>query len=153
MKSFFILLLGLFLLSACDTTSLLETIYFTRAKFEFTDKEQANKFIYLCKKSETEEKTKQRAILADKYFQEGMAKIVKEFVDNYMLVSDDSEEKDSKENGELDGEQNNVKGKEAEVKIDMADVAAKKLTKDSAILAEQLEAKFQCVMIDSVELK
>ncbi len=146
MKSFFILLLGLFLLSACDTTSLLETIYFTRAKFEFTDKEQTNKFIYLCKKSETEEKTKQRAILADKYFQEGMAKIVKEFVDNYMLVSDDSEEKkDSKENG--------AEEKEAEVKIDMTDVAAKKLTKDSAILAEQLEAKFQCVMIDSVELK
>ena len=124
----------------------METIYFTRAKFEFTDKEQTNKFIYLCKKSETEEKTKQRAILADKYFQEGMAKIVKEFVDNYMLVSDDSEEKkDSKENG--------AEEKEAEVKIDMTDVAAKKLTKDSAILAEQLEAKFQCVMIDSVELK
>ena len=120
------------LLSSCDTSTMLEVFYFNRVKFTFTDDAKENEYTYLCKKSENEGKTKEQAVLANQYFLTGLEKIVKEFSDN-LLKEVESETKDT------DGSDTFL--------------ATIKLEKQGEDLALELEDKFQCVLINSVDLE
>lgn len=120
----------------CNSSSFLEVIYFNRVKFTFSDESKENKYVYLCKKGETEEETKQQALAANKYFLEGITKIVKDFSDSiFKQVKSDTEKSPDEEND------------------DSIMAATIKLEMLSGKLALELEEKFECLLIDSIDLE
>ncbi|MCF6190273.1 MAG: hypothetical protein L3J51_07335 [Cocleimonas sp.] len=117
------------LLSGYSFSPILELVYFSRVKFTLMDKAEENKYIYLCKKKETEEKTRENAIAANDFFVAGLDKISRKFVDSMMQ----DEEKDSDSN-------------------DTMTKAILGLNDESEKLAKNIESKFQCLMIDHIDL-
>jgi len=127
---FYIGVVGLvLLLSGCNFTPLLELVYFSRVKFTFMDEAEENKYIYLCKKKETEEKTRENAVAANKFLLAGMDRITRKYTDSIMQGI----EKDSDSD-------------------DMVDNAFLGLNDESEKLANDIESKFQCLMIDHIDL-
>lgn len=125
---FYIGMVGLvLLLSGCNFSPLLEFVYFSRVKFTLMDEAEENKYIYLCKKKETEEKTRENAIAANKYFVAGLEEISRKFVDNIMQGT----EKDS----------------------DSISQAFMGINNESEKLANDIENKFTCLMIDHIDLE
>ena len=128
---FYVGVLGLvLLLSGCNFTPLLEFVYFSRVKFTLMDEAEENKYIYLCKKKETEVKTRQNAIAANKFFVEGLDEISRKFSDSIMQgVEKGSGSDDIVTNAILD------------------------LNNESEKLANDIENKFHCLMIDHIDLE
>lgn len=159
MKSYLISFFCLTLLVGCDVSSVLEVVYFNRVKFSFTDDDNESKYIYLCVKAETKEKTKKRAVAANKYFVDNLNIITEEFTKGFFSDSgSDTESGDSDKNNEKENkngkEKENGKENDSEKNLDKAiEAASAKLTEGSEKLALELEEKFQCLLIDLVDLE
>lgn len=173
MKSYLISFFCLILLSGCDASSFLEIVYFNRVKFSFTSEDNLSKYIYLCKKGETEEKTKQRAELANKHFVTNLGVITESFaksffpeiepdaqegssnkgsLEKHSLKKRGTEDKNSPVGDSFEGSNSEKKSQE-ENSEDAIKAATIKLEEDSEKLALELEEKFQCLLIEFVELE
>ncbi len=127
---FYVGVIGLvLLLSGCNFSPLLELVYSSRVKFILMDAAEENKYIYLCKKKETEEKTRENAVVANNFFIAGMDRISRKFTESIMQGI----EKDSDSD-------------------DMIDNAFLGINSESEKLANDIESKFQCLMIDHIDL-
>ena len=137
MQNLVITFLCLILLSSCDTSTLLEAFYFNRVKFTFADDAKESEYTYLCKKAENEEKTKEQAVLANQFFLTGLNRIAKEYSESlFKEIESETDETDKK-----NSEKNHTYA------------AIIKLEKQSEELALELESKFKCVLINSVDLE
>ncbi len=88
------------------------------------------KYIYLCKKKDTEKATRDNAIAANKFLTAGLAKISQKYADDLM------------------------KGIEKDTDTDESMTTAESSLDDAAEkIIDELESKYQCLMIDSIDLE
>ncbi len=122
-KSFFIIIITLFLLS-CSYSEMLNIASPDREKFTYFDKLSKEKNIYLCKKRVTKKETQQASIEAHEYFSTEL--------DEYI------EEGYQKDLGEVSSSEN------VDKYINIISEYGKKLN-------NELEKKFQCTYIESID--
>ncbi len=136
------LVLSLLFLSACNFSKPLEWVYYDRVKFTFISEDEETDYIYLCTKEATEQGTKEKASKANKYFSEQLEKITEEFAES-VTAQMMAQIKEKSENGE----------DESDDDFSFMDglKATMKLQNQSEQLSADVEEKFQCLLIDSIE--
>ncbi len=135
-----LIILSLFctlLLSSCKMSSPLELLYFQRVKFSFIDDDKENKIIYLCSKEKTEEETRKKADEANNFYKVEFDKLVNGFTDNLFKQFNESTAEDKKND------------------LSWVDSISSSLdlSKKSEELVTQVESKYQCLLIDIIEIK
>jgi len=80
MKQTIILLISLFLLSACNRpSSFIELYYFNRIKYSFSNDNSEKQHNYMCEKGKSEEDAHQRALKTHQYMQSEIQRLTQEY--------------------------------------------------------------------------
>jgi len=111
----------------------LEVVYYDRAKLSFIDKKKETRFVFLCKKGEDQKGTNKRFDQARAFFEQRMSAILEEYSTKLESLIDAPD----------------LKGEKLSDNIDQS---FNKLSKQSEQLALQLEKKYQCLLLDSIDL-